>query len=120
MRPPTYIVDLDGVILVHRGNGSSDQWWPDNSKLLPNVRETFDAWEKEGAKVVIVTARPETLRAEVKTILRTLGLYWHALVMGVTSGSRYLINDRNPNGQYETVALETERNAGLNPKMLVP
>lgn len=110
MRPTTYLLDVDGCVVEHMNKGSSRQWDLAFMLILPNVVDWFDAREKEGAKIVLVTARPESLRGELEAWLREYGLYWHALVMGVTGGDRILINDE---GKYRNEAITIPRNGNL-------
>ena len=111
-RPTTYILDIDGTLLRHHEDGSCTQWDPERAVLLDGWREWFDDREKESAVTVLITSRPETLRDETEVVLRLLGLFWHALVMGVTSGDRVLVNDKKPGGEYRTCAVELPRTAG--------
>ena len=112
MRKATYFMDVDGVIIKHKGATSIEQWHG-HHELLPGVREWFAQREKEGDCIVLTTARKECCRQELETCLRGWGLFWDQLVMGITSGSRVLINDGNPNGQYTTASIQLTRNEGL-------
>lgn len=111
LRPTTRIVDVDGVIVEHLGQGSSLQWKTSAMKLLPSATECFDSWEKRGDHIVLMTARPECCRADLENWLRNRGVFWHQLVMGVASGSRVLYNDAHP--EYATLAVTLPRNEGL-------
>ena len=114
MKSRTVIIDIDGVILQHKGEGASSQWLGDNyPALLPGAVEFFDALEKEGACIVLMTARKECTRGVLEVQLMQLGLYWDVLVMGVTSGQRVLINDAKPDGDASAIAIVVERNVGL-------
>jgi len=95
----------------HLGAGSSVQWDPQKMELLPHCLEMIDEWEKNGDTIVLMTARPEVLRGELVRWLRQNKVYFHALVMDVTSGDRFLYNDRNP--PYVTRAIVIERNGEL-------
>lgn len=115
MKNQTIIIDIDGVIIQHKGEGASSQWLGDMCPaLLPGVVEQFDTWEREGACIVLMTARKECTRGVLEVQLMQLGLYWDQLVMGVTSGQRVLINDAKPNdASPSAVAVVLQRNEGL-------
>ena len=112
MRRPTYFVDIDGTIVVSRSSSATKQWRIGLS-LAPGVEEWFDAAEKEGACIVLVTARRESYRPWLEESLRQLGLFWDHLVMGCGNGVRVLINDRK-NAEETAVAINVTRNEGLD------
>ncbi len=111
MRRSTHFVDVDGVIIEHLNDGSSNQWNTKYMRAICGTIARFNLWEKAGDCIVLVTARPETLRAELEAWLRKNGLFWNQLVMGITSGSRFLYNDTHP--EYDTRVVVLERNEGL-------
>jgi len=108
----TIIVDLDGCVLKHYGIGATKQWRTFNP--LPNVLEAFDAWERDGHCIVLMSARKECCRFDLEVELRTLGLFWDHLILGVPSGERVLINDRKPDVGPSCRAICVSRNVGLN------
>lgn len=118
-KPETYFIDVDGVILRHWGAGASVQWAPsppgpvDSRKRLPGVLEFLDDAERRGCRVVLVTARKECCRADLERTLMEMGVFWDALVMGVTSGQRVIINDAKPDGSPACAAITLPRNEGL-------
>jgi len=112
MKPPTVFVDLDGLVLRHRGKGASAQWYG-NAELLPGVREAFDEWEARGWGIVIITARKECVRYATEQSLKVEGLYWDQLIMGVTSGPRVMLNDEKPGQGTSALAFTSGRNVGL-------
>lgn len=111
-RRPTLIIDIDGTILRHYGRGSTVQWSTE-CELNPGVREFFDAAEKHGASIVLITARRESNREQVERILKTHGLFWDALVMGVGNGARFLIGDVDSMRRNTNFAINVGRNEGL-------
>jgi hypothetical protein len=110
-RPATIILDLDGCVLWHYGSLSRIAWL--DAKLLPGVREQFDAWERAGCKIILLTGRKESMREKTERDLQELGLFWDTLVMGVGGGPRYLINDKKSDGTLTAFALNVPRNKGL-------
>lgn len=91
-KPKTLFVDLDGTVLKHM-HKSSDVVFG-QPELLSKVREKFDEWDSIGHKLILVTARKESMRNITENHLQQLGLCWDILIMGATSGSRVLINDK--------------------------
>jgi hypothetical protein len=87
----TIFVDLDGTLIKHQAPP-----WDDPMHVLPGVPEKMVRWWNSGALIIITTGRPECIRAKVVAQLEAAGLYYHQLVMGLTSGRRYLINDTKP------------------------
>lgn len=125
-KPRTWFVDVDGVVLFHLGRGASLQWgrskekWdaihssPDAKRMVREARSFLDKIEARGDHIVLTTARPEVLRAATSELLYALGIVYHQLVMGVTSGTRVIVNDRKPGSHDDTaVAVTVERNVGL-------
>ena len=109
--PKTIILDIDGCIFKHYGKGACFQW--NSNDLLPHVEETFNAWEKEGRCIILITARKESCRPTLENILRVKGLFWDHLIMGVPHGERIILNDKKSNGDNSCRAINLERNAGL-------
>lgn len=91
-KPKTIFCDIDGTLVkhAHRFSDLKDT----EPILLPGVREKFNQWDSQGHKIILCTARKESARGMTELHLRTLGLCWDTLIMGVTSGQRVLINDK--------------------------
>jgi len=104
MRSPTYFLDLDGVIFKHQGGGSK---WYGLMSLCPRVRETLDRLETLGACIIIVTARKESARRITERQLEALAVPYDQLIMGITAGTRILVNDK------ESFVLNLNRNEGI-------
>jgi len=91
-KPKTIFCDIDGTLThhVHRFSDLLDT----EPILLPGVREKFNQWDSQGHKIILCTARKESAREMTEQHLKSLGLCWDQLIMGVTSGERVLINDK--------------------------
>lgn len=95
-KPKTIFCDIDGTILKHAHKFSE----LDNSAPidLPGVIDKFNEWDSIGHKIILVTARKESGREMTERHLKSLGLMWDHLIMGVSSGQRVLINDKLKEG----------------------
>jgi len=93
MKPPTVIIDIDGCVIEHQGKGAREQWFG-RQTLIQGVAEQLDRLEAAGACIILITARKEVMRERLVTTLKELCIHYDQLIMGVTSGTRYMINDR--------------------------
>lgn len=91
-KPKTIFCDLDGTILKH-AHVFSDLNKID-PQLNPGVIEKLNEWDSVGHTIILVTARKESAREMTEAHLKSLGVMWDHLIMGVTSGNRILINDK--------------------------
>lgn len=110
----TVILDIDGTVLWHHGRGATAQW--DGSCgniLLPGVREFFDSLESKSACIILMTARKESCRSYLESVLRSHGIFWDHLIMNVGHGTRYLFNDSKAPGSKSAIAVTVQRNSGL-------
>jgi dTDP-glucose pyrophosphorylase len=90
--PSTIFLDLDGTILKHAHHyDDSESVRPE---LLDGVLDRLNKWIVAGHKIVITTARREVNRHAVETQLKELGLHWDYMVMDISKGKRFLINDK--------------------------
>lgn len=91
-KPKTIFCDIDGTILKHSHKFSDiGKYIPED---LPGVINKFNEWDSKGYKIILTTARKESARYITEKHLSDLGFAWDALIMGVTSGERVLINDK--------------------------
>jgi len=91
-RPSTIFLDLDGTVLKHAHHYTEKQ--SPNPELLNGVLSKINQWVVAGHKIVITTARREVNRQAVETQLKELGLHWDYMVMDVSKGKRFLVNDK--------------------------
>lgn len=120
--PKLIICDIDGTILSHHGELSDiydetllllEESEESEMQVLPGVYEKFDQWSKFGHKVILVTARKESMRKSTEELLEYLAIPYDMLIMGVPRGERYLINDQKENGANTAFAVNVKRNEGL-------
>lgn len=91
-KPKTIFLDLDGTILQHAHHFPSYE--DSKPTLLPGALDKVNEWIIAGHKIVITTARREVNRSIVESQLRELGLHWDYMVMDVSKGERFIINDK--------------------------
>ncbi len=111
-RPKTIFCDIDGTLWNHVG-GVCEQVIAEH-KLLPNTKNAIDKWDRNGYKIILTTGRKESLRNKTEFELQRLGIVYDQLIMGLGGGVRVLINDRKPNGDFNTCfAVNVVRNKGI-------
>jgi len=91
-KPKTIFCDLDGTVLKHCHKFSDLN--KIDPEVLPGVNAKFNEWDSKGYKIILTTARKESAREMTEAHLKSLGLCWDHLIMGVSSGVRVLINDK--------------------------
>lgn len=91
-KPKTIFCDLDGTILKHCHKFSDLN--KVDPEILPGVNSKFNEWDSKGYKIILTTARKESAREMTEAHLKSLGVCWDHLIMGVSSGVRVLINDK--------------------------
>lgn len=92
-KPKTIFCDIDGTILKHE-HTISDVLMGNSPMMLDGVRRKMNQWDSQGHRIILVTARKESTRSVTETHLRSMGIAWDQLIMGVTNGARVLINDK--------------------------
>ncbi len=111
-RSNTYFIDIDGTILKHKGSGASWQWLS-QAEVLPGAVNFLNDLEAGGHHIVLVTGRPEHYRSTLVKELANHGIVYHQLVMGITSGTRIVINDQKPSGEKSCMSFSVPRNSNL-------
>lgn len=104
----TYFIDLDGTIF---------QWFEDFSQageyeyIPPKIGavETLYEWHCQGHMIIIVTARPETMREITEKQLKNANIIYDRMIMGVGSGPRNIINDYDPIKHKKANAINVDR-----------
>ena len=107
----TLFIDIDGTLFEHKGTFSNIALT--ESTLLPNAREKMDEWCSKEYRIILTTARRESLRNRTESELQRLCIPYDCLVMGISKGQRVLINDRRPSGDDTAFAINIDRDTGL-------
>lgn len=84
----TYFVDLDGT-LIKKNSGS----FSENPEPIQDVVDLVNDEYKKGSFVVITTERPLEMKQKTMQDLRTAGVRYNYLIMGIGTGARIIIND---------------------------
>lgn len=112
-KPKTIFLDLDGTMLRHAHHFPSYE--ESKPELLPGVLDKVNEWIVAGHKIVITTARREVNRAIVESQLRELGLHWDYMVMDVSKGERFIVNDKlQPKDNDRAVGINLITDAGFD------
>ena len=98
-------MDIDGTLIKYRPFDQIETVAPE---AITSVLDLIKSKYEEGAHIVITTARPSELELFTKQELEKIGVKYHQLVMGIGRGTRYIINDRDPQ------APEIDRAVGIN------
>ena len=107
----TLFIDIDGTLFEHKGTFSNIAL--SESTLLPNAREKMDEWCSKEYRIILTTARRESLRNRTESELQRLGVPYDCLIMGISKGQRVVINDRRPSGDDTAFAINIDRDTGL-------
>jgi NDP-sugar pyrophosphorylase family protein len=91
-KPKTIFCDIDGTIIKHAHRFS--HIGKEDPQELDGVIAKFNEWDSKGHKIVLTTARKESARYITEKHLSDLGFCWDYLLMGMTSGTRFLLNDK--------------------------
>jgi len=113
----TIIFDIDGVLFEHdRGFHSSKSNYTYPIKPIKKNIDFLKTEYEKGSCIILMSARVESERSSIILELDRLDLIFHQLILGVTGGTRVLINDNKPNNTfYKTaIAIEVKRNEPIN------
>jgi NDP-sugar pyrophosphorylase family protein len=104
IQPKTIFLDIDGTILKHSYHKDLSQ--ANHPEALEGAVEKINSWRSEGNLVVITTARREHGRTQIEMELELAGIKYDQLIMGLTKGKRFLVNDKlNVNDEDRAVGI---------------
>jgi len=114
VRPATIFCDIDGTLVEHMQPCSAAK--PSSKmRLLPGTIDKLREWDSKGYNIILTTGRRESMREQTKNQLSEAGIIYDQLIMGISGGKRYLINDLKPGGKLATaVAFSVVRNKGIS------
>lgn len=90
-KPSTLFIDLDGTLLKHAHAYSNID---EDQPLNQHVINKLDYWDSLNHKIILVSARKESARSVTESILEKNKVPYDALILGLTSGKRYIVNDK--------------------------
>ena len=101
--PKTWILDLDGTVLVHDGPYiiGKDEFLPGADEFLQSIPEKD--------MIIFLTARGEWEKAHTLKFLKDNHVRYDHIIFGAGQGERILINDNKPDGLVTAVAVNTTR-----------
>jgi len=109
----TIFIDIDGTIFKHHGETGLHVIYKAPAEILDNVIEKFEQWKYDENRIILTTARPESMRDITVQQLQEFGLFWDDMIMGLPRGERVIINDTKGDGTITAVGVPVVRNAGL-------
>ena len=107
----TYFFDIDGTIVKYRDFEDFDTI---PVEPIPDVVEFINQEYAKGHFIVLTTARPITMKQFTMAEMRSIGLKYNYLLLGIGRGPRFLINDKSRSGERKAFSLNLERDGGLN------
>lgn len=105
--PKTWIFDIDGTLLIHNGYLSGEDIPIDSSLNFIRKLPTED-------HIILLTSRSEKYRTCTEEYLKKIGIRFDAIIFGLPTGERILINDSKPSGLKTAYAICVERDKGIN------
>jgi hypothetical protein len=93
IKNPTYFVDIDGTLVVYRKFDELRSTPPvPIQSVINKINEEYDS----GAHIVITSARPVEFLEFTEQELNSIGIKYHQIILGIGRGTRYVINDKDP------------------------
>lgn len=109
----TWVFDVDGTLLVHNGHLRTQ-----GDEVLPGVKEFFSNISPKD-KVILLTARKEMFRDQLESFLNDNGIRFDKILYGMPMGERILVNDKKPSGLITAYAVNKDRDAPLDLKIII-
>jgi len=104
----TLFCDLDGTLIM-RCETLHDTIRTE-TVLIPGAAAFLQWVYSNGHKLIITTGRPECARETTMYDCRRLGIYYDQLIMGLSNGKRYVINDYKPDGDLRAFSINVAVN----------
>lgn len=111
-RPKTIFCDIDGVLLEHTGKINRQHL--NDPVVLKGVLKAITTWDGKGYHIILTSGRRESTRRCTERQLSECGIFYDLLLLGISGGTRVLINDFKSNStELTAVAVCLVRNAGI-------
>ncbi len=101
--PKTWILDLDGTLLVHDG-----PYILGIDEFLPGAREFLESIPKRDM-IIFLTARSDYEKPHTMRFLKENNVRYDHIIFNAGEGERIMINDMKPDGLVTAYAVNTQR-----------
>ena len=101
--PKTWILDLDGTLLVHDG-----PYILGKDEFLPGAREFLDSIPRSDM-IIFLTARSDYEKSHTMRFLKENNVRYDHIIFNAGEGERIMINDMKPDGLVTAYAVNTVR-----------
>ena len=101
--PKTWILDLDGTLLVHDG-----PYILGKDEFLPGAREFLESIPKRDM-IIFLTARSDYEKPHTMRFLKENNVRYDHIIFNTGEGERIMINDMKPDGLVTAYAVNTQR-----------
>jgi aminoglycoside phosphotransferase (APT) family kinase protein/GTP:adenosylcobinamide-phosphate guanylyltransferase len=107
----TIFCDIDGTLVKHKDHSDFETSSAHPCPGYANLKKL----SSEGHKIVLTSARNEKYRDKLEPYLKSLGIHYDTLVLGLPPGPRFLINDRKPSKKFtkQSNSFEIVRDSGI-------
>lgn len=110
LKKNTYFVDIDGTLVKYR---TFDKLITEPSVPITDVINLVNEEYEKGNHIVLTSARPISMKEFTMREMRSLGVKYNYLILGIGRGKRFLINDKSETGEKKAYALNLDRDKGL-------
>ena len=101
--PKTWILDLDGTLVLHDG-----PYILGKDEFLPGAREFLDSIPRRDM-IIFLTARSDYEKAHTMQFLKENNVRYDHIIFNAGEGERIMINDMKPDGLVTAYAVNTKR-----------
>lgn len=112
----TFFVDIDGTIIKYR---QFDKLLEIKAEPIQDVIDNLNQEYDKGSHIVITSARPKEYLEFTKKELKNINLKYHQIILGIGRGTRFVINDIDPNNKTvnRAVGINVIRDEGYKNKL---
>ena len=112
----TYFVDIDGTIVKYR---QFDSLLSTKAEPIQDVIDSLNEEYDKGSHIVVTSARPIEYLEFTKKELKKIGLKYHQVILGIGRGTRFVINDIDPDNPMvkRAVGINLIRDKGYKGKL---
>ena len=104
--PKTWLIDLDGTIILHNSHICAD------NILLDKVADLWKIIPKKD-KIILLSAREKKYSIKTINFLKKNKLRYDHIIFGLNVGERIVVNDKKPDGLKTALAINLKRNEGV-------